>query len=295
MHKIFILGSLNMDLSIKTNRMPNIGETICGDSFKTCPGGKGLNQAIAAAKMKSEVIFLGAIGKDVFGKEMVNALQTWNIDTRNIKFVDNCSSGIAIIMVENANNRIILDLGANNYINKEDIDVLFKKANKDDIFLAQLENNIDSIGYALKVAKQKGLYTIVNPAPANKDILKFSDYIDLLTPNEIEILSLTDCGDNYLMGYKKLCIPSIIVTLGKDGCLLINKDGSKRFSTIRVNAIDSTGAGDTFNGVLASFLAKSSCINDAIHFALLAASISVTRRGSSISSPTLEEITKLGE
>lgn len=289
--RIYVLGSLNMDLSIKTNNIPKLGETIVGSAFQSNPGGKGLNQAVASKKLKGDVYFLGAIGDDIFGQKMINYMDALGVNISKIKTVKNVSSGIAIIMVENANNRIILDLGANQTIENKDIDSFLASAREEDIFLTQLENNIDATGYALKKAKEKKMFTIVNPAPANKKILDFSNYIDLLTPNEIEINDLTSCGNNYHQGYKELNIPYLLITLGSDGCLFFSKGGnSDKYNTIKVDAVDSTGAGDTFNGALTAFIARGFNYDNAIQRALYAASMSVTKRGSSISSPTEEEL-----
>ena len=284
MKKIYILGSLNTDLVIGCDSLPKKGETIRGNNFHTAIGGKGLNQAISAAKLGGDIKMLGAVGNDSFGKDLVAKLEEYNVDTSNIKLIDNISSGTAVILLEKEDNRIILDLGANLRLSKEDVDSFLNDSKEDDIFLTQLENNIDIIGYALEKAKEKKMLTIVNPAPMNIEILKYSKYIDILTPNEGELLSLKEES-------KDIDIPYIIETRGKDGYALYSKDKIIKNKAIEVQAIDTVGAGDAFNGAIAYQLSLGKSLNkETLDFASLVASISVTRKGSSESSPTLEEV-----
>ncbi|MCQ2752556.1 MAG: PfkB family carbohydrate kinase, partial [Coriobacteriales bacterium] len=172
MKTIFVLGSLNTDLSITTNQIPTEGQTVAGSNFKTGCGGKGLNQAIAAAKLGAKVKFLGAVGDDLFGRQMLDALKHQKVDVKNVKILPKISSGIAVILLNNNNNRIVLDLGANLAIRKSDVDAFLKDAQEGDIFVAQLENNLDAVFYGLEVAKNKKMITVLNPAPANKEIEK---------------------------------------------------------------------------------------------------------------------------
>lgn len=284
MKKIYILGSLNMDLVISCNTLPKKGETIRGNNFHTSIGGKGLNQAISASKLGGVTKMLGAVGNDSFGAILIAKLKEYNIDTSNIKQIDNISSGIAVILLEKEDNRIILDLGANLRLSKEDVDSFLKDSKEEDIFLTQLENDIDIIGYALEKAKEKKMVTLVNPAPMNIKILKYSKYIDILTPNEGELLAIKEeC--------KEIDIPYIIETRGKDGYVLYYKDEIIKNKAIEVKAIDTVGAGDAFNGAIAYQLSLGKSLNkETLDFASLVATISVTRIGSSESSPTLEEV-----
>lgn len=285
MSKIYILGSLNMDLVIESERTPKEGETITGKNFRTCPGGKGLNQAIAAAKLGGKVYMAGAVGKDAFGIEMKEALKRNGVNIDNIVDIEGTSSGIAVIQLIGGNNRITLDLGANLKINESIVDGLLKDATKEDIFLTQLENNIDMVGYALKKAMEIGMTTILNPAPSNQKIAKYLQFVDIFTPNETEFADFSN--DN------KLDVQHIVVTRGKDGYEYISKSESFKEKALKVKVVDTTGAGDTFNGALAYQLAKNHEINKTtLDFASKAASISVTRLGSSVSSPTLEEVLK---
>ena len=284
MSKIYVLGSLNMDVVIESDRAPQNGETITGRNFRTCPGGKGLNQAIAAAKLGADVRMLGAVGDDVFGQAMKNALKDNNVNIKDIKTLKGEVSGIAIIQLIKGDNRITLDLGTNLKIQNNDVDAFLADATKGDVFLTQLENNIDTVGYALKVAKSKGMITILNPAPANEKIVKYLEFVDIFTPNETEYDAFE--SDNFY-------VKNVVITRGGDGYEYITKDNIIKGSAPQVDVIDTTGAGDTFNGALAYKLSLGEELNKkTLDFATRAASISVTRLGSSVSSPTLEEVLK---
>lgn len=283
MKNIYVLGSLNTDLVIESSKMPLEGETIRGKNFRTGCGGKGLNQAIAAAKLGGQVKFLGAVGKDGFGKAMVKSLQKSGINTENIREIPRISSGIAVIMLSNKNNRIILDLGANMCIEKEHVDTFLKDAKSGDIFVAQLENNLDAISYATKLAKEKGMTTILNPAPATLEIKSFVKSVDYLVPNETEYETL------------KKIIPSstkLIITKGKSGYSYVSNKEFFFGLAPKVKVVDTTGAGDCFVGAFAYMLSIGKKANkETLDLVTKIASISTTRFGSSISSPTMEEVT----
>lgn len=282
MRNIYVLGSLNTDLVIETEKFPVEGETSRGKNFMTGCGGKGLNQAIAAAKLGGSVKFLGAVGCDEYGTTMINELEKYGVDTKNIRRIDGISSGIAVILLHNSNNRIVLDLGANLKIDKDDIDNFLNKAKEGDIFVAQLENNIDAICYALKLANTKKLITVLNPAPAAKEIKDVLKYVNYLVPNETEYKVL-----------KKL-IPeetNLIITKGKDGYLFKSKTTSFSEKAPKVTVVDTTGAGDCFVGAFCYMLANEKPVNkETLDLVTKIASISTTRFGSSISSPTLKEV-----
>lgn len=288
MKTLYVLGSLNMDLSVKADRYPNVGETLPGYEFHTCPGGKGLNQAIAAAKLGAKVKMLGAVGNDSFGKEMIETLKRYKVDVSHIKILENASSGIAMIVVANSDNKIVLDLGANLMLEKEDVDKFLDDAKEGDIFLCQLENSMDIISYGLKAAKAKKMVTVVDPAPMNKSIISSLKNIDVLKPNSEELHGLLEYCD-----IEKEFKKHLIVTLGKDGYRYKFGDTKIEGKSIKVKVVDTTGAGDTFTGALCYQLCLGKSISkEVLDFASLAASISTTKSGSSTSSPTLEELKK---
>lgn len=292
MADIYVLGSLNMDLVMDTDVIPKRGETIKGNSFFTNPGGKGANQAVAARKLDGTVYMAGAVGDDLFGKEMLLNLERLGIDISHIRTVSNRESGIAIIIVENNDNRIILDSGANSNVDYNDVDAFIGNAKEGDIFVTQLENEIDVIGYALKCAKSKGMFTILNPAPVNKAIIPYLQYVDLLTPNRGECAMLTGI-EEYSVAAKSLNIANVVITLGGDGYYYFGEFGEIKGHCIKVNPIDTTAAGDTFCGALATRLAFGDNMSDALKYASCAASLACTKRGAQQSVPTKADVEKV--
>lgn len=285
MKNIYILGSINMDLVVSSPYMPVSGETLTGSGFYTNPGGKGANQACAAAKLGGNVRMAGCVGDDVFGAAMLKNLASYGVVTDCIRTVEGCSSGIAIIVVIDGDNRIILDAGANARVEKSDVDKLLATAKEGDIFLTQLENPIEIIGYGLMQAKNKGMFTILNPAPANKSIAEYFGYVDMITPNESELRLLTGETDAE-KACKKLGVKQIVVTLGGDGYFYYDGKDNFRGKCIKIKPVDTTAAGDTFCGGLAVELAADKDMRNALAFASKAASIACTGKGAQQSIPT---------
>lgn len=282
---IYISGSLNMDLCIETPYVPQAGETITGKGFITNGGGKGANQATAAAKLGGKIAMCGAVGNDAFGETLLTNLSSAGADISHIRKIDGISTGIAVIIISDSNNRIILDKGANDFLTENDIDEFLKNAGKGDIFLTQLENPIKVAGYGLKRAKELGLYTILNPAPANKEIEEYLSFVDLVTPNETELELFGGKDKLFNAGVKK-----IVTTLGSKGYEIADKNGAKVYPCIKVKAIDTTAAGDTLCGGLAAGLAEGMSLEEACAFGSKAASIACTRKGAQQSIPTKAEV-----
>lgn len=282
---IFIVGSLNMDLCIETPYMPKEGETITGSGFITNGGGKGANQAAAAAKLGGNVAMCGAVGCDLFGETLIKNLSAAGADVSHIKKCNDASTGIAVIVITGGNNRIILDKGANALLTEADIDEFLKTAKEGDIYLTQLETPIDIIGYGLKQAKAKGMFTILNPAPANKDISAYFNYVDLITPNETELEIFGGKDALFDAGIKK-----IVTTLGSRGYEIADKTSAKIYPCIKVKAVDTTAAGDTLCGGLAVGLSEGMKLEEACAFGSKAASIACTRKGAQQSIPTRKEV-----
>ncbi len=285
MKRIFVVGSLNYDLVINAPYMPIGGETIKGSDFMTNPGGKGANQAYACGKLGGEIYMCGAVGNDSFGEALLKSLEGVGVNTDSIKKVDGVSTGVAVIVVTEGENRIIIDSGANACVNESDIDAFLEKASEGDIFLTQLENPIEAVGYALKRANEKGLLVLLNPAPASRDIIKYLKYVDIITPNETELEILGGKQALFNEG-----ITTVITTLGSKGYEIATKAGASIYPCIKVKAVDTTAAGDTASGGLAVKLAEGKTIEEAMAFGSLAASIACTRRGAQMSVPNLEEI-----
>jgi ribokinase len=288
MKDIFILGSLNMDLTLYLDRFPEKGETLKGHHFRTGAGGKGLNQAIAAAKLGGKVHFLGAVGTDVFGEELKGQLTHYGVDVSHVYSRKDVSSGVALIQVADGENEIGLDLGANETIASTEIEDFLKDAKAGDLFMTQGENNADSLQKSLQIAHKKGLYTLLNPAPAAEEMKESFPYIDLLTPNETEA-SLLSGDQEPRDAIFSLNVPHIAITLGAKGYLFRDGAAFQSVPAPAVKAIDTTGAGDAFCGSLAFFLASGVSLKGALKLASQYASLKTTRKGTSIVMPTKEE------
>ena len=284
--RLFVLGSINTDLVINTPYIPHQGETLIGSGFFTAHGGKGANQAVAAARSGAKVLMCGAVGDDEFGKSSRQSLLDEGIDCSFVKIVKNCPSGVAVIIVNNGDNRIILDTGANYKVTKEDVDKFLEESTNGDIFLTQLELPIDVVGYALQKAKEKGLFVVLNPAPANKQISSYLKYVDLLTPNENECeqIGLSESSFNK--------DSTLIITLGSKGYRIINKELDNVYPCIKVKAIDTTAAGDTFCGAMLAKMLNGENLIESAKYGSKAASIACTRKGAQPSIPTKTEIDK---
>lgn len=282
--RIFITGSLNTDLVIRSPYMPAAGETVTGGGFMTAGGGKGANQATAAAKLGGNVRMCGAVGDDLYGTARLEALGQTGVDTTGIRRVTGAPTGTAIIILSDGNNRIILGRGANADLAEGDIDAFLDDAKPGDIYLTQLENPVEVIGYGLRQAKLRGMYTILNPAPADRAIAAFLPWVDLIVPNETELELLGGRQALTCAGCRQ-----IVTTLGGRGYEIADGDGARTYPCISVKVVDTTAAGDTLCGGLAVGLAEGMSLADACAFGSRAASIACTRVGAQPSIPTRAE------
>jgi len=285
MKKIIIVGSLNTDLVINAPYAPVGGETLMGSGFMINAGGKGANQAYATAALGGNAYMCGCVGDDSFGTDSAENLKRVGVNTDHIRRVSGVPTGVAVIVVTQGENRIIIDSGANGYLSNDDIDRVLEIANEGDIYLTQLENPIEVIGYGLKRAKEKGLLTVLNPAPANRDILKFAQFVDIITPNETESEILG--GKEALFGYG---IKTVITTLGGAGYEIATQGEAKAYPCIKVTPVDTTAAGDTACGGLCALLAEGKSLEEAMAYGSRAASIACTRQGAQKSVPTKDEV-----
>ena len=273
MKRIFIVGSLNMDLVVRSPHMPKAGETVTGNGFMENGGGKGANQAVASARLGGKVFLCGVTGEKA------------GVDVSFVRRAGGISTGIAIIIVSEGDNRIILDRGANAFLGKQDIDLFLEHAKEGDIYLTQLENPIPVVGYGLKRAKEKGLLTILNPAPADPGIVEYFPYVDIIAPNEGELEAFG--GKEILL---KAGLSRIITTLGEDGYEITERSNTVKYSCMKVKAIDTTAAGDTFCGGVAVGLSENKTLAESALFGSTAASIACTRYGAQQSVPSREEV-----
>jgi ribokinase len=294
MKKIFILGSLNIDLSISCDLFPIPGETVIGKDFFSNPGGKGANQAVAAAKAGGNVIMLGAVGKDSFGKQLKNNLKKVKVNTKYV-VTKECPTGVAIIVVNDKNNRIILDTGANYCYEYADFErILMKLAKPGDYLITQLENKIEVVKEGLALAKKLKMITVLNPAPAlplDDQILQNCDYF---IPNENESYVISNLHsqkiEDLVEYFLNKGVKNVIITLGEQGCVF--NDGSKvnYMKAKKVNVVDTTAAGDTFIGSLVAKLAENNSLESALNYANVASAIAITRQGAQQSIPTKKEV-----
>lgn len=287
MKKILIVGSLNTDLVINAPYMPVGGETLMGSDFMTNCGGKGANQAFACGRLGGDAYMCGCVGNDDFGSMQIANLKSAGVNTDFIRKIDKTPTGVAVIVVTEGENRIIIDSGANGYLTERDIDSALEHFQAGDIYLTQLENPIDIIGYGLKKAKEKGLFVVLNPAPANRDIVKYLSYVDVITPNETELEILGGKASLFSQG-----ISTVITTLGGKGYEIATKEGEKIYPCIDVKVVDTTAAGDTASGGLCVGLSQGQTLEKAMAFGSLAASVACTSRGAQCSVPTLSQLEK---
>jgi len=293
MKKVFVFGSMNMDLVINSPYMPQKGETMFGSGFMTNPGGKGANQAAAAGKLGAQVYMGGAVGDDSFGAQLLENLRTFGVNVDAVRTVPDCSTGIAVIIVVDGDNRIILDGGANQQVTNSDVDRLLVGAQAGDIFICSLENPIPVLGYALQEAKKKEMYTVLNPAPMNTDIIPYLSSVDMLIPNETEYAML--CGNKLPDGGETLLdkgVKDLTVTLGSKGYCYISRGEMICEDCIKVPVVDTTAAGDTFCGALCAELSMGRTVPQALSFANRAAAVTVTRKGAQSAIPTRNEVQK---
>lgn len=302
MSKTCILGSLNMDIVLKVENMAKIGETIFAESLTTIAGGKGANQAVASGRMGSEVYMIGKVGLDSNGDFLVNTLALDGINTDYV-FKDNKeTTGTAIINVNReGNNSIVVVPGANMNINIDEIKQSYSVIRNCDVIIAQFETPSEMTIEAFNYAKSKGIITILNPAPAKTLDKQLLQCTDIIIPNETEAYELTGVLVEDLESAKKAAenfiemgVPYVIITLGSKGAALITKEKAEIIPTIKVNAIDTTAAGDSFIGALSSKLGAEELsyetLKEAIAFGNKVSSIVVQRAGAQPSIPTMKEV-----
>ncbi|MBK5400427.1 ribokinase [Pseudomonas sp. TH39(2020)] len=296
--KVVVIGSLNMDLVTRAPRLPRGGETLIGESFATVSGGKGANQAVAAARLGAQVSMVGCVGSDAYGEELRGALLAEQIDCQAVSTVDD-SSGVALIVVDdNSQNAIVIVAGANGALTPEVIDRFDAVLRAADVIICQLEIPDATVGHALKRGRELGKTVILNPAPASRPLpADWYASIDYLIPNESEASALSGLPVDSLASAEtaasrliSLGASKVIITLGAQGSLFANGKGFEHFPASKVKAVDTTAAGDTFVGGFAAALAAGKGEGDAIRFGQVAAALSVTRAGAQPSIPTLSDV-----
>lgn len=294
--KIYVAGSLNMDLVIRAPFMPENGMTISGEGFMTNPGGKGANQAAAIGKLGGEAYMIGCVGS-AFGEELRETLKKYGVHTEYIAKLANVSSGIAVIVVVDGDNRIILDAGANGRVNEALIEEALNTAEEGDYLVCQLEISQKIVRYALRKAKEKGMKTVLNPAPAavlEEGILESCDYF---IPNQSEAEFYTGIYPKDEASAKQCAealaakgVKNVIVTMGAEGSAYVGGGKYVKVASFKAEAVDTTAAGDTYVGALVTRLSEGADIEEAMTFASKASAITVTRRGAQQSIPLRREV-----
>lgn len=299
-NKIIVVGSSNTDMVIKADHLPKPGETVLGGDFIMNQGGKGANQAIAITRLGGQALFICNVGDDSFGKDAIKILQKEGVETNFVNGICGEHSGVALINVNSeGENTIVVASGANKTLSINDIKKAEIEMKEASIILMQLETPIDTLIYAAKMAKENGIKVILNPAPAPKNALpdELLKNVDVLIPNitETEIITKIKICDNNSINKAmqkiiSMGINAVIITMGAEGALAFEDGKLFHVPTCKVNAVDTTAAGDTFCGALCVAMAEGRNLKNAIRFANKASSISVTRMGAQISIPYAREI-----
>lgn len=283
--KITVIGSLNMDIVTTTETFPLQGETVKGADFQTIPGGKGANQAVAAARLGADVRMIGCVGDDSFGEKMWINLKKENINVHHVKTVNDSPSGLANIILSEQDNRIIFISGANSFVTPSYIEQVKDSIYDSDYVIIQFEIPKETVEYCLEICNERKVPIIVNPAPAMELSEEYWKKATYITPNETEWQQL----------FHKKKSNDLIVTKGKEGVLFMEAGIEKSVASHKVEATDTTGAGDTFNGALAVALAEGQGLEASIRFANAAAALSVRKMGAQAGMPTREEVRQLLE
>ena len=295
---IYVIGSSNTDMVVKTEKLPMPGETVIGGTFFMNPGGKGANQAVAAARLGGRVTFIARVGSDLFGSQALQQFQTENIDTRFVTQDPEYPSGVALIGVDRqGENTIIVAPGSNRQLNVKDVANAFESIAEKSIILIQLEIPQETVEFAILSGKKKNCDVILNPAPVQPVDNSALRNLSIITPNETEAEMLTgiritdlNTAEQAARQLHQAGVPNVIITLGSKGAFVSTGSNGKLVAAPKVTAVDTTAGGDCFNGALAVALAEGMKIEEAVGFACQAASLSVTRMGAQASMPYRKEV-----
>jgi ribokinase len=295
-HSIAVVGSINQDLVVELPRMPAPGETLHGRRVSFFPGGKGANQAVAAARLGAEASLFGKVGDDPFGPRLLDALRSSGVEAGGVEIEPDTASGLAIIWIDDTgNNAIALGAGANGCVDSSYIERYLDRIAEADVLLLQLEIPIETVGFLLRALPPTKPLVILDPAPAQDLTPLPLERIDILTPNEHELHTISECGD-IGSGVQRLLdagVANIVCTLGEDGAIWASAERApRRFASPHVRTVDTTAAGDAFNGALA-WAIRSRTLDEAIRFAVAAGALATTVRGAQPSLPNREDVTDL--
>jgi ribokinase len=298
MADIVVIGSLNMDLVVKAPRMPLGGETLPGRDFQMIPGGKGANQAAAAARLGAQVAMVGRVGGDAFGPQLIENLRCQGVDTGHIRIDDEAATGIAMIIIDDTGqNSIVVSPGANGRVNEQDVDRVEGVLSQAKMLLLQFEVPLGTVEYAIQMAARHQVKVILNPAPARPALPGLIEKVDNQVPNQFEASTLTGMETKDVPSAegaaRKLLeygVPVVIITLGERGALMASEQGMAHVPARSVHAVDTTAAGDAFIGGLAVALVKGFPLDEAVPYASCAGALAVTKFGAQTSLPSAEEV-----
>lgn len=295
---IVVVGSLNMDLVMRTPRVPVGGETINGHEFSTLPGGKGANQAVACARLGGKVSMIGQVGDDGFGQTLRGGLSADGIDVSGVKINPTAGTGVAMILVEDiGQNRIVLAAGANGALSPADIDAHAAVIQNAAMLVVQLEVPMPAVQRAIAVAYAAGVPVLLNPAPAARFPEAVWSQVSILVPNETEAsllsgITVSDTESAYEAGrlFRQRGVGCVLVTLGKQGVAVVDDSGARHLPAQVVKAVDTTAAGDTFIGGLTAGLVEGLSLDEAVSLGQSASALCVTRLGAQPSIPYRREL-----
>jgi ribokinase len=297
--RIGVIGSTNMDLTTTVERMAVWGETVLAKHFETSFGGKGANQAVAAAKLGAEVVMVTNLGDDALGESALKNFESLGIDTSHVRRIANQSTGTATILVDekSGDNAILIVAGANGDLSAADVEAASEGLKRCDLILLQLEIQLETAYAAIRFAHKNGVRTVLNPAPARRNLdMGTVTQASFLVPNETELAILTDMPveseDEISAAARSLVkqgAETVVVTLGGRGALIATREGARAIAPIKVQAVDTTGAGDAFIGSFAHYLAGGLSLDAALTEAIRYSALSVTRHGAQKSFATEAE------
>jgi ribokinase len=293
--KVCVVGAANIDLISYVPRLPHVGETLHGTQFRMGYGGKGANQAVMAARLRAEVTMVCKVGRDVFGEGTLENFRSLGVDTRHVTFTDEAFSGVAPIAVDpEGRNAIIIVTGANDLLSSDDLERARPAIGASDVLVCQLELPVETSLAALRIAREVGVRTIFNPAPAREGLAaEFYKLSDVFCPNEpeTELLTGMPAGEEAARELLARGAGSVVLTLGERGSLVVERDAPAIEVTVGpVQAVDTTGAGDAFVGALATFLAAGWPLVEAAEWACAVAALSVQGRGTQTSFPSAADL-----
>jgi ribokinase len=302
MAKIVVVGSINMDMVVTTQKLPSLGETLIGSGFSTQPGGKGANQAVAVAKLGGKVSMVGCVGEDAFGRELINNLNLNGVNTVSVEAINGQSTGIAMVVVLDGNNSIIVSPGANSLLTPTKIEMIEELIKDSCIVMIQLEIPLDTVEKTIDIAKKHGVKVLLNPAPARDLSDNMLAKVDIFTPNESECEAITGLPIRNIEDGKKAVnmliekgIPQVIVTMGCNGVVYNNGSDVVHAKVPDVNAVDTTAAGDSFSGAIAYAMSIGKSIDEAVKLANIVGMLTVLKKGAQDAIPTMTDVERYYE